>query len=163
VTGLLTPTGRRINWLHTVVPNSRAVECFEVTEGVYADRREDIERFRINWGYLLSANGPSSVGVETFIRWSDESYPIHHHYADPDKRGEQKVRPANLEARAAVVEISDEIVRRWSEIGGVHLQIGRKYPYLETREPATRAIIEGFKAMVDPHGIINPGNLVGRR
>ncbi len=32
VSGLLTPTGRRINWVHTVVPNSRGAECFNATE-----------------------------------------------------------------------------------------------------------------------------------
>ncbi len=158
VKGLLTPAGRRINWLHTVVPNSRGAECFAATEAVYAEHRDLVERHKLSWGYLLSANGPSSVGVETLLRWADEPYPIHHRYSAVE---DGKLRPRDLDARRAVAVISQAIIRRWSEMGGVHLQIGRKYPYLETREPATRALVEGFKALVDPGNVINPGNLLG--
>ena len=69
-------------------------------------------------------------------------------------------REPNPEARRAVARISKAIVSAWSALGGVHLQIGKKYPYLATREPATRALIEQLKALLDPDGIMNPGNLV---
>jgi D-lactate dehydrogenase (cytochrome) len=72
-----------------------------------------------------------------------------------------KTREANPDARRAVAQLTKDVIREWSELGGVHLQIGRKYPYLQTREPATRALIEQFKSLFDPNGIMNPGNLVG--
>jgi len=161
VSGLLTPSGKRLNWLHTVVPNSRATECFECTEAVYAAHAAEMERHGIAKNYFLSANGPSGVGIETLINWPDAPLPIHRHYMQMSHGDNFKTRAENLEARSAVARLSKEIVSAWSALGGVHLQIGRKYPYLATREPATRALIEHFKSLLDPDGIMNPGNLVG--
>lgn len=158
VSGLLTPTGRRINWVHTVVPNSRAAECFNETEAVYRRHQETMNRLKINYGYFLTTNGPSGVGIETLIKWSDAPLPIHDHFMKAG--GSYKTRPADPEARNAVAAITKDIIRCWSEIGGVHLQIGKKYPYFETREPATRLLLEQFKKLVDPSGLFNPGNLL---
>lgn len=157
VSGLLTPTGKRINWLHTVVPNSRAVECFNETEAIYRRNEAEMERLGVNRGYFLTTNGPSGVGIETLINWSDAPLPIHRHYMG---EGDYATKPADPAAREAVARLTKEIIRRWSELGAVHLQIGKKYPYLETREPAMRALIEQFKSIVDPHGVFNPGNLI---
>jgi D-lactate dehydrogenase (cytochrome) len=156
--GILSPSGKRINWLHTVVPNSRASECYEVTESVYARHQEAVERFGIEHGYFLTANGPSGVGVETLIYWRDGALPIHRHYSH---RIVEKVGPGepDPQARAAVGAITRDIIRIWSEMGAVHLQIGRKYPYLATRQEPTAALLRSFKEIVDPLGIINPGNL----
>lgn len=158
VSGLLTPSGKRINWLHTVVPNSRAVECFNETEAAYQRHRDLIDKFQISWGYFLTTNGPSGVGIETLINWSDAPLPIHHHYMK--SAGNYVTKSADPAAREAVATITRDIIRRWSEIGGVHLQIGKKYPYFETREPTTRLLMEQFKNLVDPRGIFNPGNLL---
>ena len=158
VSGLLTPTGKRINWLHTVVPNSRAVECFNETEAVYHRHEADMERLGINWGYFLTTNGPSGVGIETLINWSDAPLPIYRHYMKA--AGNYATKPADPAAREMVATLTKSIIRRWSEMGAVHLQIGKKYPYLETREPATRLLVEQFKTIVDPNGLFNPGNLV---
>lgn len=158
VSGLLTPTGKRINWLHTVVPNSRAVECFLETEAVYDSHQAAMERHGINRGYFLTTNGPSGVGIETLINWSDAPLPIHRHYMKA--AGDYATKPADPAAREMVASITNAIIRRWSEMGAVHLQIGKKYPYFETREPGTRLLVEQFKRIVDPHGLFNPGNLV---
>lgn len=161
ISGLLTPNGRRINWLHTAVPNSRATECFERTEEVYRRHAAEVERFKIGKGYFLSANGPSGIGIETLITWSDAPLAVHRHYMRMTHGEDYRTREADPEARRAVARISKDLIREWSELGGVHLQIGRKYPFWETREPATRALVAGLKSLVDPDGIMSPGNLVG--
>ena len=72
---------------------------------------------------------------------------------------EQAALQRSIRQWAAGADTKD-IIRRWSELGGVHLQIGKKYPYSETREAATRMLVEQFKQLVDPRGIFNPGNLL---
>jgi D-lactate dehydrogenase (cytochrome) len=158
VSGLLTPSGKRINWLHTVVPNSRAVECFNETEAIYRSNEAEMERLGVNRGYFLTTNGPSGVGIETLINWSDAPLPIHRHYMK--NAGDYATKAADASAREIVARLTKDIIHLWSELGAVHLQIGKKYPYLETREPAMRALIEQFKSVVDPHGVFNPGNLI---
>jgi FAD/FMN-containing dehydrogenase len=159
---LLTPSAKRMNWLHTVVPNSRAVECFNITENAFSQHREAMQRCGIDRGYLLSAHGPTGVGIETLIRWSDAPYPIHSFFFDDADRHRLRARPENLPARQAVVELSNDIVARWAAMGGVHMQIGRKYPYLKTRLPETRALLLQLKQVLDPDGLINPHNLMPR-
>ena len=157
--GLLTPSGKRMNWLHVVLPTSRVVEGFEATEAVFDAHRDAMREHGIDRGYLLSAHGPTGVGIETLIRWSDEPLPIHTHYMNDAERKRLRVRTANPAAREAVVALSTAMVARWAELGGVHMQIGRKYPYLSTRLPATQAFLRSLKATLDPDGVVNPGNL----
>lgn len=160
--GLLTPSAKRMNWLHVVVPNSRGGECFRVTEQVFERNAAMMKENGVDRGYLLSTHGPSGVGVETLIRWSDESWPIHTHYMSDKDRQKVKKRPANPAAREAVANLSKEIVAAWRDLGGVHLQIGRKYPWLETRQPETAGFIRALKKELDPDDVVNPGNLFTR-
>lgn len=157
--GLLTPSAKRMNWLHVVVPNSRGGDCFRTTEQVFERNAAMMKENGIDRGYLLSTHGPSGVGVETLIRWSDEAWPIHTHYMGEKDRQKLKKRPANPAAREAVAKLSKEIVASWRDLGGVHLQIGRKYPWLETRQPATVDLLRALKSELDPQDVVNPGNI----
>jgi hypothetical protein len=58
-----------------------------------------------------------------------------------------------------VVRISQQIVAWWSAMGGVHLQAGRKYPYLATREAPTAELLRELKRLTDRLNILAPGNL----
>ena len=160
MSGLLTPSGKRMNWLHVVVPVSRIVECFHATEAVFAAHGDAMRAHGIDRGYLLSAHGPSGVGIETLLRWSDAPLPIHTHFMTDAERARLRVRADNPAARDAVVALSQDIVARWSEQGGVHMQIGRKYPYFATRLPETQDLLLALKRNFDPDGIMNPRNLL---
>ena len=39
------------------------------------------------------------------------------------------------------------------------MQIGKDYPYLETRKPEVRSLVQDLKKLLDPNGIMNPGAL----
>lgn len=159
--GLLTPSGKRMNWLHTVVPNSRGGACYGATEAVFERHAGSMQQLGIDRGYLLSTHGPSGVGVETLIRWPDAAYPIHTHFMTETEQRKLKSRAANPEAQAVVAQLSTEILESWRGLGGVHLQIGRKYPYLHTRLPETAQLLRQLKSVLDPDGVINPGNVFG--
>ncbi|MBL8590824.1 MAG: FAD-binding oxidoreductase [Methylobacteriaceae bacterium] len=157
--GLLTPSAKRMNWLHTVVPNSRGGDCFLRTEDVFARHAATMKEHGIDRGYLLSTHGPTGVGVETLIRWSDSAYPIHTHFLTDEERARLRRRAGNPQAAAAVKALSKDIVAAWAQFGGAHLQIGRKYPYLATRQPATAALLGDLKRRFDPDNVLGPGNL----
>lgn len=156
---LLTPSGKRMGWLHTVVPNSRGGECFARTEAIFERHKDLLKKHSIAHGYLLSTHGPSGVGVETLIRWSDEPLPIHLHYMSEAQIAALKRRQGNPETREVLKQLSREIVDEWRSMGGIHMQIGRKYPYFETRNPTFQTLLTQLKAMFDPDGIMSPGNL----
>jgi hypothetical protein len=51
--------------------------------------------------------------------------------------------------------MSDDILETWRELGGVHLQIGRKYPFMETRQAPVRGLFDDLKQLHDPDGIMS--------
>jgi FAD/FMN-containing dehydrogenase len=67
--------------------------------------------------------------------------------------------PPNPAADAAMRQLREELVKFWAAQGCAHLQIGKTYRYLETRQPNFRHLVEQIKACVDPKGLINPGSL----
>ena len=67
--------------------------------------------------------------------------------------------PDNPEGRALVAEIKGRILRLCVENSASHMQIGKDYPYLETRKPEVAGLIRSLKGLLDPAGIMNPGAL----
>jgi FAD/FMN-containing dehydrogenase len=159
MSGLLTPSGKRMAWLHTVVPNSLGGECFNRTEAIFQRDAEDLKAHGISHGYLLSTHGPSGVGVETLIRWSDAPLPLHLSFMSDAQKAALRKRPDNPKSRERLKVLTKDILGEWRALGGVHMQIGRKYPFMETRTPAVRALYKTLKKEFDPAGIMSPGNL----
>lgn len=158
-TALLTPSGKRMAWLHTVIPNSRGPEAFTRTEGVFERLGAELKPHGIDHGYLLSTHGPTAVGVEALIRWPDAPLPLHLAGMTDKQRAVLRPRPDNPAARAMLARLTQLILAEWRDLGGVHVQIGRKYPYFETREPNVQALLLDLKARFDPDGILAPGVL----
>ncbi|XDB00365.1 FAD-binding oxidoreductase (plasmid) [Sulfitobacter sp. LCG007] len=158
-TALLTPGGKRMAWLHTVVPNSLGPETFTRTEDVFTRLGPELEPHGIGHGYLLSTHGPTAVGVEALIRWPDAPLPLHLAPMTADERAAVRSRPDNPAARDVLARLTGEILDQWRDLGGVHMQIGRKYPYFETRVAEVQALLGALKSLHDPDGILSPGNL----
>jgi D-lactate dehydrogenase (cytochrome) len=68
-------------------------------------------------------------------------------------------RPANPEARAAVVQLRQGTQALYASLGGVAWQVARDYPYHDLLVPGTRTLLHALKQAVDPRGLMNPGAL----
>lgn len=158
-TALLTPSGKRMAWLHVVVPNSLGPQAFTRTEDVFTRMSPELKPNGIGHGYLLSTHGPTAVGVEALIRWPDAPLPLHLNQMTDAERAAVKTRPDNPGARAMLARLTREILSEWRDLGGVHVQIGRKYPYFETREQSFQSLLTDLKSLHDPEGIFAPGVL----
>ena len=84
---------------------------------------------------------------------------IHRRSVDADHLKRLKGVAANPEASAAVAKIRSELVELLSEMGAVHLQIGKSYLYREGLRPESFALVQAIKQAVDPNNRINPGAL----
>jgi FAD/FMN-containing dehydrogenase len=58
-----------------------------------------------------------------------------------------------------VDEARAEAVSAFARFGAAHFQIGRAYPFAQTRQPETLAVLRALKAQFDPQGVMNPGVL----
>ena len=61
--------------------------------------------------------------------------------------------------RTLAKEMFEEMVTIMHEHSGVHLQIGKAYPYTRDRSDMTIALVRQIKDLTDPRGLINPGAL----
>ena len=66
---------------------------------------------------------------------------------------------ANPEGRALVKKLRGEIQNIFSDLGAVHMQVGKSYPYLRNRQGSATQILKDVKQKLDPNGLMNPGAL----
>jgi FAD/FMN-containing dehydrogenase len=78
---------------------------------------------------------------------------------EPAHLAKLPVLPPDEEAAAAMQSLRQELVQFWLDRNCSHLQIGKTYRYLESRQPALRRLLEQIKAAVDPNRLMNPGSL----
>jgi D-lactate dehydrogenase (cytochrome) len=63
------------------------------------------------------------------------------------------------EAAEFVRRLQTEVIDLFHAHGAAHFQIGRAYPYMRDRNPASVALLRAVKRELDPHNILNPGAL----
>jgi FAD/FMN-containing dehydrogenase len=156
---ILGPKGQRWAPSHGIAPHSRIVELTDDLHAFFEARADLLEAHGIEWGYVTFAISTTAILLEPMLYWPGEREPYH----------ERIIAPGHLAKlpRLAPAPETAEVVRRlradlgafWLAHGCAHLQIGKTYRYLEDRQAPTRALLEGFKALVDPRGLVNPGAL----
>jgi FAD/FMN-containing dehydrogenase len=156
---LLGPKGQRWAPSHGIVPHSRAVALVDALKLFFAARTESFERHGIEWGFVPFAISTNAILIEPMLYWPDAREAYHERMIAPAHLGKLPVLPANPEAAEAMRMLRLDLTRFWMEQGCVHLQIGKTYRYLESRQPAVRTLLEQIKSSVDPNGLMNPGSL----
>jgi FAD/FMN-containing dehydrogenase len=156
---LLGPGGHRWAPSHGIVPHSRAVQLVDDFKSFLADRRETLAEHRIECGFVAFAIATNAILFEPMFYWPGARHPYHDRMIDPAYLAKLPVLPPNPQADAAMARLRADLVAFWAEHGCAHLQIGKTYRYLETREPAFRHLLEQIKSALDPDHLINPGAL----
>jgi glycolate oxidase len=159
VNNMLGPEGERWVPVHGLLPHSRAITAMERIESLFASQRAALELHDINTGYLLATVGASCFVIEPVFFWPDEWMEIHRRSVEPAYLKRLKAKPANPVARELVASVREELVELFSELGAVHLQIGKSYRYREGLHPVAFDLVRAMKNELDPHRRMNPGNL----
>lgn len=128
--------------LHSVVPFSKVDEAIQVIDDFHAEVDVELREHDIKTWQLMTASASTIVLEPSFYFAGD--------YRDPT------VAP---EARACAVALRRELTARLDAIGGVHMQVGKYYPYLPELVDGSRELLTAIKTALDPQGILNPGAL----
>jgi FAD/FMN-containing dehydrogenase len=153
------PRGMRLLPLHVILPHS-AVDGFHAAfEILRAHEQVQLERHRVQMFVVFAGVGESALLYEPVIYWEDEWLPLHHAVLPAALRTQLAPAPANPEGRRYVESLRVRLIELMHAHGGVHLQIGRAYPYLRERTPAFTELVKALKHAVDPDGLLNPGAL----
>lgn len=159
ITPILGPNGERWKPVHGVLPFSAVLKHHADFEALLAEYRDRMQRDRVQLTRMLMSFSTNLFIYEPTFLWEDARTIYHERVYPPALLPTMPVHGENPAGRALVKELRERIQEISVRNGAGHMQVGKDYPYLETRKPATRALVEGLKAQLDPHNLMNPGAL----
>jgi FAD/FMN-containing dehydrogenase len=159
ITPILGPNGERWKPTHGVLPFSKVLEHHADFEALLGEYRELMQKHRVQLTRMLMFFGTNAFIYEPTFLWEDERTIYHRRVYPADLLPGVPEHPANPEGRRLVGEIKKRISELCVKNGASHMQVGKDYPYLETRKPAVRKLVRDLKQLLDPENLMNPGAL----
>ncbi|WAC71969.1 FAD-binding oxidoreductase [Roseateles sp. SL47] len=156
---ILGPDGERWLPIHGQVPLSAAPDVLAALTAIFADMAGAFKRHGMQHGFLFTSMSTNAIILEPVLYWPDERLPVHEAHIEPAHLSRLPVLSANHEAHAVALQAKARIIEVFRQQGAGHFQIGRTYPYRESRDPDSWALLAAIKQHVDPHGRLNPGVL----
>ncbi|KPH58146.1 FAD-binding oxidoreductase [Novosphingobium sp. ST904] len=154
---ILGPLADRWIALNAKVPHSEAQRLTAAVEALLARRQSALDAAGVTVSRLITVMGTHAFSYEPVLNWRDAWLPLHRDVLGPATRLDEP--PAAPDARALVMEVREELIALFAQLGAASNQIGRTYPYASVLRPQARALLEALKRAVDPEGLMNPGAL----
>jgi FAD/FMN-containing dehydrogenase len=156
VRGMLGLNGERWVPIHAVFPLSAAAEIVVANDRFFAENKAFMDAHGVVYSVMTM-----TVGHEFFIEpafyWTDEITPLHAASVGEEITRPWRNRPANPEARNAVVDLRRRTQELYAGLGGASWQVARDYPFGSVLSPETFGLVKEVKRAVDPRGLMNPG------
>ncbi len=155
----LGPAGEAWVPVHGHVSLSNAPALFDDIQALFARLAPDFETHGISTGYLFTTMSTNAITIEPVFFWPHGWRPVHEATVETSHLARLTQRPPNPAATAVVAQARAGVIALCRKYGAAHFQIGRAYPYRASRDAASMALLDAVKAVVDPHGLLNPGGL----
>lgn len=155
----LGPGGERWIPIHGQISLSKAPDLYEAVEQVFAGMADDFAKHHIKTGYLFTSLSTNALIVEPVIYWPEKRLPVHYEALEPVHMARLPEHADNPEATAVVTEARKRLIATFRRFGCGHFQVGRSYPYRDSRDVASQAVLDALKDAVDPARLLNPGVL----
>jgi FAD/FMN-containing dehydrogenase len=156
---MLGPEGEAWAPVHGMVALSQGPALLAAIEAMFAEMAPAFERHGVTTGYLFTTVSTNALTLEPVFYWPEQRRPIHEASVEPAHLARLPKLSPNPEATAVVAAARRRVIEICASFGCGHFQIGRCYPYRESRDAASRALLDAIKRAVDPDGRINPGVL----
>jgi len=159
VNTMVGPEGERWLPVHGLVPHSKAVTTIDGLEKIIQGHREKIAEGKIQIGFLYSYISTNAFVIEPVFFWPDCLNELHHNSVDDKVLAGFEEFAENESIRDTVMQIRQDMIRLFNQVGAVHMQIGRTYPYIDGIKPDNRELMRKLKGLLDPDHRVNPGSL----
>jgi glycolate oxidase len=156
---ILGPNGERWKPTHGIIPFSKLLKHHADFEALLVEYRERMVAARVQLTRMLMFFSTNGFIYEPTFLWEDSRSIYHEKVYPAALLPNVPKHPDNPEGRALVTEIKQRIINLCVQNGACHMQIGKDYPYLETRKPEVAGMIRKLKDLLDPSGLMNPGAL----
>ncbi|MGA1797227.1 FAD-binding oxidoreductase [Sphingomonas sp. 4RDLI-65] len=156
---MLGPDGESWAPVHGHASLSTAPAMFGDIQALFAAMQPEFDAHGISTGYLFTSLATNAITIEPVFFWPHGYRPLHVALMEPGYlKGVPKLDP-NPVATEVVVRARDAVKDIATKYGAAHFQIGRAYPYRDSRDAASVALLDTIKALVDPDRQFNPGGL----
>lgn len=138
---------------------SKAVPAMQAFEAFVAENRPVLERhgIRVACNSLLHGH---FWGIEPVVSWRRPLGPYRLHYATEDRRQRTLGIVENAESTAAAIDFRYRLTRMFRDMGSLHVQWAKSYPFSEALEGGTAwSVLKQLKDLTDPRHTLNPGVL----
>ena len=159
LTNTLGPKGERWVPMHTLLPHDRVNGFHRALMAYWAENAAIMAAHGIFTGAMFMAVGASAFIYEPTFYWPDARTIFHDRMVPAGHLADVPSYPASSAARAEVDRMKHDVIALMHAHGGAHLQIGKVYPLLPGRNPASVMLLRAIKTALDPHDILNPGAL----
>ncbi|MCC5794664.1 MAG: FAD-binding oxidoreductase [Chromatiales bacterium] len=156
---ILGPNGERWKPTHGVLPFSAVLKHHADFEALLDEYRERMEQHRVQLTRMLMFFSTNAFIYEPTFLWEDARSVYHERVYPAELLPEVPEHEPNPEGYALVKEIKGRIQELCSKNGASHMQVGKDYPYLESRTPPVRQLVRQLKGVLDPNNLMNPGAL----
>jgi hypothetical protein len=145
--------------VHGFFPLSKAIPAAQATEKFLKEKQPLMDKWGIKTSYLTCFAGSEFV-IEPSFYWHDELGEFRLSLIEPEFADKWRNIPADEARRKVVLGLRDELRDLFDAQGGLHLQLGKYYPYTEImNNEALPKVINGVKNLLDPQRLVNPGSL----
>ncbi len=159
MTTAIGPEGERWAPMHGLFPLSEGDAAWARIEAFFDEHAETFDRLGIVAGVLLAIVSSTVFVIEPVFYWPGPRTIWYEGMLTKSQLAGYKDFPDDPEVNAAVADVRARLRKLFDEMNAVHLQVGKKYRYVDGAQPATRALIEGIKSVVDPQRLMNPKSL----
>ena len=156
---ILGPQGERWVPMHGLLSFSKMQEMHNRLMNLYAEKQDEMDKCSVFAGAMYMTYSTHSFLYEVALYWQDDRTIYHKLFLDQDYLDMLSTYPENKEGRALVAEIRSSIQEIYSELGAVHFQVGKSYPYQKGRQPLAADALKAIKKSLDPKNLMNPGAL----
>ena len=144
---------------NSLYPHSRALPALKAIRQLFADEAEAMKAGGVECGTVFFAVGKNAMCIEPLLYWEDPVHFLHNRVEQSSDLEALAAYDAPLPQTTYVHALRDKLKAVMKANGAVHVQIGKAYDYLPSREPRVAQLVRDLKAAVDPDGLINPGSL----